>query len=548
MNSWLTKSISLIAIELLLVIPNCGGWSGAVLSKSTEDYWARTQLDSHFLQDLLQDKYCYNKEIDFLSCVNAISQMVQKQNLFLNYNGELRPLSKLSLRKRMTEKSELQMWKRFYQRQILGNSQPGNNGNVSSAGTPNHLVFNKIADKFFEQYVNRSEKAYYVSIGINGYLSVAMDPHTYILPIEMYEDSQSIPENKNTGMGLVARRSLDKLVIRKVFEKSPAAVAGLKKGDRIISFNNIEISILPTSKLNDFLRMKEKDRVLVQAERNGKPVVAEIIKAENSVPNVLVQWIEQSKGLGLITINRFTNDTCEMVKSEIKKLKAWGLSGLVLDLRDNPGGQVEEAACVTGLFIKKGKLLFETRYLDASKKTDFYFSKEAPLFTGPLVTLINSGTASAAEIVAGSLKDLSRTTLMGEKSFGKGSFQDGKVWGQNQKIVLFETQGFYYFPSGWTPQLVGLTPDIEVKFSAIDPQREEDLYLSPLRPYDYWNGPQSLSWLYTQNNCVQKFDNAQYTDGFNPSLAFTEFNEDPQLRSALTFITCQGSNDKNDSI
>ncbi len=527
MHSLFSRAFTLLAIELLLVIPNCGGWSGSTTSKTTEEYWAKTHLEPQFLYELLQEKYCYNKTNDFLACINAVSQMAQKQNRYLSFTGELKPLSRISLKKRLTEHSELSMWRRYFDRAIKSNID-----------VKKVISFHKILDQIFDHQVPRSEKAYYASIGINGFLSVAMDPHTYILPVDMYEDTQAQPENKQSGMGVIARRSGDRLFVRKVFDKSPAAVAGIKKGDRILSLNGIEISSLPTNRLNDFLRLKDRDRVLVKAERKGGSYFTEIIKAENIIPNVMVQWIQETKGLGLISINRFTKDTCETVKTELSKFKKWGLSGLILDLRDNPGGQVEEAACVTGLFVKKGKLLFETRYLNAVKKTDFYFSKDEPMYQGPVVVLINSGSASAAEIVAGSLKDQGRAVLMGERSFGKGSFQDGKVWGQNDKIVLFETQGFYYFPSGWTPQLVGLIPDIEVKFSAIDPQREEDLYLNPLRPYDYWDGPQSLSWLYSQNKCLM-------TDESN---AFTEFNEDPQLRTALTYISCQDSYGKNGSL
>jgi carboxyl-terminal processing protease len=199
---------------------------------------------------------------------------------------------------------------------------------------------------------------------------------------------------------------------------------------------------------------------------------------------------------------------------------------LMLDLRDNPGGQVNEAACVLNLFVPRGQILFETRYLDPRIPSEIYRSENERVYDGSLAVLINAGSASAAEIVAGSLKDLGRATLVGERSFGKGSFQDGIMWPGSLKVAQFKTRGFYYFPSGWTPQLTGIEPDLAAGPSEDSVLREADLYFEPLRPKDLWNGPQSLAWL-TNSAC-------------EPGATIADAaSEDPQLETAEKLLTCR---------
>jgi hypothetical protein len=130
----------------------------------------------------------------------------------------------------------------------------------------------------------------------------------------------------------------------------------------------------------------------------------------------------------------------------------------------------------------KGLALFETHYLEDSLRRESHFSKNDPVFSGPLVILINSSTASAAEIIAGSLKDLGRAQLLGTRTFGKATFQDGEPWNNSDEIVSFRTRGVFVFPSGWTPQGVGIEPDHQVEAPEEDGFRELDLYFSALVP------------------------------------------------------------------
>ena len=285
-------------------------------------------------------------------------------------------------------------------------------------------------------------------------------------------------------------------------------------------------------------------RPVSSANSKMKSTYVEILKSEKSYPSVVSKLVEGSARAGLLTVHKFSKDSCKQTREQLISLKEQNIQGLMLDLRDNPGGQVEEAACILNLFVAEGTFLFETRYLDLSKSSDRYYADEEPVYKGSMAVLINSGSASASEIVAGVLKDMNRAKLVGERSFGKGSFQDGRIWASNEKIALFQTEGLYYFPTGWTPQLIGLEPDISVAFNNLQNQREEELYFSPITPLDNWTGPQALSWL-TERGCDLDITSLMETSSIT--------SEDPQLRKAQAWLSCGfsangNSNGRNGSL
>jgi carboxyl-terminal processing protease len=368
---------------------------------------------------------------------------------------------------------------------------------------------------------------------------VFRDPHTYIIPLALYEEVISANESKHPTMGILFRRDPDALFVKKVFEGSSAAIAGLKKADRITEINSKPVSTLLPSKINDIIRMKNSDRMFLTIARADQKIKIEVRKTDRIFPSVRSKTLNRSnRVVGLITVNKFSKGVCTEMRSQITDLQQQNIAGLMLDLRDNPGGQVDEAACVINLFVKKGRLLFETRYLDEDRFPDKYFSDRKPVYQGPLAVLINSGSASASEIVAGSLRDNQRATLIGERTFGKGTFQDGRIWKANPKIAIFETGGFYYFPSGWTPQLLGIEPDISVTFTNTESLREEDQYLYPVIPIDIAYKPTNISWLISKN-CTADID---FTSDSSLSI------DDPQINQAHDWLQCGDGNVRNGSL
>ena len=520
----LMKVLMIVNIELFLMVPTCIQSRSDGEVKTSDQYWAETGLGATELESFLANDSCYAGQQTFLSCVNSINQMAEKYNLNLTLTDGLKEIEQKEIEDRGSEKKQLAAWLPLFDKQ-----------EVSSK-----ISFLELWRQLDQKFVKPTERAAVVASGINGFLSIYKDPHTYIMPLAMYEEVIASSESRNANVGFVARRNQGAMVVRKVYDGSPAEAAGIHKGDHILAINGEKISELLPSKVNDLLKMRSSNRIGLLVERQTQlgleQKFIELMKTETTYPSVVSKVLEGSHRVGLVTIHKFSKNVCEMTKSQIQSLKEQNIQGIMLDLRDNPGGQVEEAACIVNLFVDKGTLLFETRYLDASKAPDHYVAEHEPIYKGPVAVLINSGSASAAEIVAGALKDQNRAKLIGEKSFGKGSFQDGRIWGPNNKIALFQTEGLYYFPSGWTPQLVGLDPDIPVNFNTADNSREQELFFNPIAPTDSWAGPQSLSWL-TEKECDM---DASLLSSQSLVNGVTEI--DPQMKKAQAWLSCGGEN------
>lgn len=532
MNSRLLRLVSLLVV-LSLLFPG-GAWnfeagkglkSTALAPKSLETYWAEADLNEFDLIRFLADQNCLQSQRHFLACVNSVSSMAERLRLRFTRDGKFTDLTAEDMERRLSEKMDLAEWRNAFDGPDF---EPG-------------FSFPELWTRLKSELKDETKINSLLANGINAYLSVANDPHTYIVPLAYYEEVLSQSESRIPHLGFVARRVKGGAVVRKVFTDSPAARSGLRKGDRILELNGAAVSRLHSAEFAELIRGQSSGRLLLTIERaeQGKKTrrALEIIQGETKLISVESRVLQTPARLGLLTIHKFARETCQNVRKHLVALIEQSIEGLLLDLRDNPGGQVDEAACVTGLFLEPGIAIFHTKYLDPLRNGEMYWSEGPQLYDGPIAVLVNSGSASASEIVAGALKDLSRATLVGERTFGKGSFQDGMLWRTHSQVALFQTQGFYYFASGWTPQIVGLEPDLPVRLSDSDigseSMREADLYLLPLRPLDLWTGPQSLAWLNDQK-CNE------------PMIA--ELNEDAQIQKALDWVRCSEKSKKTSGL
>lgn len=519
------KALMIFNLQVLLVVPNCIPQAQDRGQKTNDQYWAETGLGSSEFEALIEDSSCQSSQLLYLSCVNSISHILKRYEKVLTTNGQIAALKAADIESRLTEKKELSPWVNLFKSDLR------------------KISFKNLWKQIEKELVQPHEKSAVIAAGINGFLSVYKDPHTYIMPLSMYEEVVANSESRHANIGMIARRNENILVVRKVFPGSPAYIAGVRKGDQVLAINSKPVSEILPSQITELFRMRSAQRIMLEiVKTSGEKKIVEVFKSFQVYPSVVSRVLEGNQRLGLLTLHKFAKGTCDSAKEQIVFLKESGIRGLLLDLRDNPGGQVEEAACVINLFVAQGTFLFETRYLDISKVSDQYFAEQEPIYRGPMAVLINSGSASSAEIVAGALKDLDRARLVGERSFGKGSFQDGKIWGPNEKIAIFGTEGLFYFASGWTPQLVGLTPDIAVNFNEATDQREEELYLNPIMPVDSWLGPQNLAWLMENSQCPGlglSFKNQ--IAGLDSDLT----EEDPQVQKAQAWLSCGEKNDRN---
>lgn len=526
-----SKALSLLALEVLLLVPSCLSQRVERGVKTSDQYWSETGLTSKELETLLSDESCALDKKSFLACVNSVATMLERYNMILDFDGQFRDIKTKDSEALTSEKKQLALWENHLESQTDLPSKPGLKASIS---------FIQKWRELDQQFVKSHERSGVIAQGINGFLSVYKDPHTYIVPVAQYEEVISNSEAKQDKLGFIFRRVKGKIVIKKVFEGSPAAIAGLKRSDEILQMNGKTANTLLPYQLAEMMRLRNSQRLSLLISRGGEKRYVELMKTDTVYPSVASKLIEGSQRLGLLVLHKFSKGTCQASKKHLNSMIEQGISGLLIDVRDNPGGQLDEAACIANMFVKKGSLLFQTKYLETLKPGETYTAEEKQIYFGPVAVLINSGSASASEILAGSLKDLGRATLVGERTFGKGSFQDGHIWGPNSKVALFSTEGLYYFPSGWSPQLVGLEPDVPVAFNNSDSQRESEMFFNPIKPMDTWTGPQTLAWL-NKSRCSASSLSAlspQAGLGHDEDDRSVLLAEDLQLKEARSWMMC----------
>ena len=457
--------ISLLVLSMGVSLTLSRSHSGVSKVKSVDDYWAETGLGPAALEDLIQDNTCGSSERYFLACANSILTVANRFNLSLTTKGELVPVDQNVSADMSSEKKQLEVWKDFF------------NQNTQAAMK---LSFLKAWNKLEEKYISEKQSSMMVGLGLNGFISVFRDPHTYFMPVAMFKEVVSKADNPSSSLGITLGKANGQYVVRKVTEGSAAKKAGVEKGDILVEINGQRVRGLMQARISELLKGDVGTEAMIRVLRNGEKLKFKMTRTEITVATVSTRVIDGIRPIGVIGINKFAKGACEKVKEAVGMVSKAKVRGLLLDLRDNPGGQMEEAACITSLFVGGDKKVFELRYLDPSKKPEVYYGGEDKIFDRPMAVLVNAGSASASEIVAGALRDLNRAVLVGERTFGKGSFQEGEYWAQNKKVALFETKGFYYLPSGRSPQMKGLTPDVAVNFDNISVGREEDQFMNPL--------------------------------------------------------------------
>ncbi|MBS1969461.1 MAG: PDZ domain-containing protein [Bdellovibrionales bacterium] len=479
--------------------------------KTADEYWAETGLGSQTLEELLQEGSCSSSERYFYACVNAVQSVAQKYGFDLSTDGRLVPTSKTTSQA-ISEKELLAPWKVYLS---------------SQAQIPN-FPFMKVWKELVNDHIEAEKLSAAVGLGMNGFLSVFRDPHTYLMPAKMYNEVVAKANPRSLSIGVVIGRSDKQYFIKKVIENSSSFIAGLRKGDVLLSIDGKKAQVMSMQELSDSLRGEEGSTLRLSVLRHGDLKMINVLRTQQTLPTVSYQVLEGIKPVGVLTINKFAIDACTEVKGALQHLKQQGIRGLLLDLRDNPGGQMDEAACVTGLFVGLGKKVFQIKPIVPDVEEETAYSEQEQEYDGSMAVLINSGSASAAEIVAGALQDYHRAILVGERSFGKGSFQEGEIWSKNSEIAIFETKGFYYLPSGRTPQMVGLEPDVKVNFKDSFALREQDQFWYPLM------APNAISTIGVAADlqpdlatCIS-FD----SDFLSP--------DDPEIKEAHRVLSCRG--------
>lgn len=321
-------------------------------------------------------------------------------------------------------------------------------------------LFGEVMERAKTSYVEEVDDKKLIESAINGML-VSLDPHSSYLDAQSYKYMNEQTKGKFGGLGIEVTMENGVVKIVSPIDDTPAAKAGLKPGDYITNIDGEQVIGMSLNDAVDKMRGKVGSKVKLTIRRVGEKPFEVTLKREE----VKIQSVKndiKSGDVAYIRITSFSGDTDKMVEKAIKQAKKelkGNIKGVVLDVRNNPGGLLDQAVNISDLFLDKGEIV-STRSRN-EEDTVRYTAKEGDITEGlPIVVMINDGSASASEILAGALQDHKRAIILGEKSFGKGSVQTVVPLGKYGAMRL--TTARYYTPSGRSIQATGIIPDVEV--------------------------------------------------------------------------------------
>lgn len=320
----------------------------------------------------------------------------------------------------------------------------------------------EVLDRVEHDYVNPVDDHQLLQAAIRGMVS-SLDPYSAFLDNDEYDEIKISSSGQYSGVGIEVSMEDDQVVVVSPFEGSPAAIAGIRTGDVIAAIDGVPVN---TTALADTIgRMRGKEgtevKIGILREGNAEPLEFTLKRSKVELHSVKAELLEP--GFGYLRIAEFSETTGEDTVAALKSLRkrnAAPLKGLVLDLRNNPGGVLEAAVAVADAFLDGG-LIVSAKGRTPESKFEMSATPGDELNGAPIVVLVNGGSASAAEIVAGALKDHHRASLMGRKTFGKGSVQTVMPLSGDRAIKL--TTSLYYTPSGISINHRGIAPDIELE-------------------------------------------------------------------------------------
>jgi carboxyl-terminal processing protease len=326
-------------------------------------------------------------------------------------------------------------------------------------------LFGDVFQRVQEQYVEEVTDKKLIESAISGMLQ-SLDPHSSYLSADSYKDMQVKTKGKFGGLGIEITMEDGVVKVVSPIDDTPAAKAGMKSGDLIIGVDGESIRGLTINESVSKLRGPVGSKVIITVVRDKQdPYEIEIKRDIINIKSVKHNIIKNIGYVRLTTFSDTTTSGLEKAITEIKKNIGKKFQGIILDLRNNPGGLLNQSISVADAFLNQGEIVSTQGRNDDD--TSRVFAKKGDLINGqPLVVLINSGSASASEIVAGALKDHSRAIIIGTRSFGKGSVQSIIPLAGNGAMRL--TTARYFTPSGISIQAKGIEPDIIVEAGATD--------------------------------------------------------------------------------
>ena len=320
-------------------------------------------------------------------------------------------------------------------------------------------LFGEVLEKINKEYVDEINQSESMDSAINGLLQ-SLDPYSAYMSPEIFNEMQTETSGEFGGLGIEVSMESGVVKVISPIDDTPASRAGIKAGDYIVKINDVQVQGKSLSEAVDLMRGPVGSGIELTIRRRGEKkalmfnVVREIIQIQSVKADIL------EKSIGYLRLTSFNENSGKQIEREIKKLeKNKDVKSYILDLRNNPGGLLSQAIKISDFFLDNGEIVStKSRKPSENRK---WFAKKGDLTNGKvLIVLINYGSASASEIVAGALKDHKRAILLGENSYGKGSVQSIIPLKNDGAIRL--TVAKYYLPSGKSISEVGVSPDIEI--------------------------------------------------------------------------------------
>tara|TARA_Y100001935_G_scaffold123720_1_gene102811 strand:- start:319 stop:1458 length:1140 start_codon:yes stop_codon:yes gene_type:complete len=320
-------------------------------------------------------------------------------------------------------------------------------------------LFGEVLEKINKEYVDEINQSESMDAAIDGLLQ-SLDPYSGYMSPKTFDEMQTDTSGEFGGLGIEVTMEAGVVKVISPIDDTPASRAGIKAGDYIVKIDNTQVQGKSLSEAVELMRGPVGSSIELTIRRRGekKALILEVTREIIEIKSVKADLLD--KNIGYLRLTSFNENSAQQIEKEIKKLeKNKELKAYILDLRNNPGGLLSQAITISDFFLENGEIV-STKSRKSSENRK-WFAKKGDITNGKtLIVLINYGSASASEIVAGALKDHKRAIILGENSYGKGSVQS--IIPLKNKGAIRLTVAKYYLPSGKSISEVGVSPDIEI--------------------------------------------------------------------------------------
>ena len=567
--------VRIIYSWLAFAIAVQGGFSSPALAakKSIQEYWSDVGLQFPMVQGMLTNENCYSSEETFNGCFDAVNAALASAGSGMRLvssdcksllrpikAGQKDPASKaragfgpaqivseaptdeLGSQTRSLSQIAKTMAEARQQHQVELKSL------FSKRSSRGRMDFEAVTQWVASSIIPKVKpgESYITSAALNAYLGGSKDPHTYILPQQYFEDRNNESTEVFFGIGVTLKAAGKKLYIVRPMEGSPALAAGLRAKDEIIEIAGTAVDAESYDEAMKQIKGAKGTDLTLKIRRGQETLTIRVTRGEIVQSNVSSSVLrDNGLVLGYIRLKSFIPKSCDQIKTAIRELAGNGVTGLIFDLRDNGGGMLTEANCIAGIFTGPGKTVVIEKFLDDTMPDEIHKTTEKQVTNLPMITLINAGSASASEVIAGALQDHQRSLIVGERSFGKATVQAVGAIERPKGVVMAQTIARFFQPSGRTNQVVGILPDLEV-FGVPNPTedekiafREEDEYSNALPKI----GP---AWKQPRPDYIQKLRQCLEQVGMAAKLFASRQNDaippDFQLLTSQDTLQCMQRN------